>query len=117
VRQSGRGSVSGLASTHAEQIGDHTRFAEGDERGVDTVLESHTVAHQMQAKASALSLGAHRRRGLTSLVTLDSIKEATAARRLFISRAMSALSPFTVAITAGVCATSPWWAVRASRPC
>jgi hypothetical protein len=53
--------VEQLAAGVAEQIGDRARVPEGDQRGVDAVLERRAMPDQMQPVAGQLALAADRR--------------------------------------------------------
>ena len=52
-----------LASPRSEQVAHRTGMAEGQQGGVDAGLQARALAHQVQAKAGPLALGAHERVG------------------------------------------------------
>jgi hypothetical protein len=52
-----------LASLRPEEVAHRDRVAEGDEGGVDPVLEGGPVAHEVEPEAGPLPLGPNRRVG------------------------------------------------------
>jgi hypothetical protein len=59
--------VQQLAAGVTEEVGDRARVAEGDQRGVDAVLQRRAVPDQVQPKARRLALAANRRVGQPDL--------------------------------------------------